>query len=165
MLDIVSFTIQQVGPCRVSLWTWAIADYEVECFEAFLQNKTIHDGLLVADRSAEIKNVTLFKKWRGCFGENSVKICKNHAKIATVQNDNFRVLIRGSMNLNFNPRFEQFDITEGGEDFELIQKIENEIPVSRAGCSNIEAMNASQIGLAFEKNALSIFEGVRVWAK
>lgn len=165
MLDIINVVIDQTGPCRVSVWTWAIADYEVECMESFMANRTITAGRLVIDRAAEVKNDAVIQKWRGVFGGESVKVCKNHAKIATVQNDDFRLLIRGSMNLNFNPRFEQFDITEGGPDFDLIERIENELPVLRPKCSNIEAMGASQLGLAFESSTLKMFGGIKVWGK
>lgn len=165
MLDILSVIIKQVGPCSISVWTWAIADYEVECMEAFLKNESIKAGRLVIDRAAEVKNDAIISKWRTVFGKDTVRVCKNHAKIATVQTENFRILVRGSMNLNFNPRFEQFDITEGGPDFDLIEKIENELPVLRPKCSNLEAMNSSQLGLAFEASAMKVFQGVKPWAK
>jgi hypothetical protein len=133
--------------------------------ENFMQNKTILNGRLVIDRAAEVKNDAVIQKWRSVFGKNTVRVCKNHAKIATVSNDKFRILIRGSMNLNFNPRFEQFDITEGGPDFDLIERLENELPVLRPKCSNLEAMNASQLGLAFETSTMKVFQGVKPWAK
>jgi len=165
MLDIINVVLKQLGPGAISTWTWAIADYEVECFESFMQNKLIHSGTLVIDRSAENRNASLIQKWRDCFGASGVRVCKNHAKIATVKTPTFSVLIRGSMNLNFNPRFEQFDITEGGEDFDLVNRIENELPVLMPKCSNIEATNASQLGLAFESSTLKMFGGIKPWTK
>lgn len=165
MLDAILHTIKQVGPCRVTVWTWAIADYEVECFEAFMAHRDITAATLVIDRASVIKNAPLITKWRGIFGEDSVRICKNHAKIATVQTGDYRVLLRGSMNLNFNPRFEQLDITEGGLDFDLVQKIENELPILKPNASNLEAMNATQLGLAFETSTLKMFGGIKPWFK
>lgn len=165
MLDIVSVLIEQAGQCDISVWTWAIADYEVECFSNFMQNKKINHADLIVDRAAENKNAEVIQQWRDRFGINSVKVCKNHAKIATIYNDNYRLFARGSMNLNFNPRFEQFDITEGGMDFDLVKKIESELEVLPAKCSNLEAMNNSQLGLAFESSQLKMFDGVKVWNK
>ena len=165
MLDAVNVVIDQVGPCLVSVWTWAIADYEIECFENFMANGAILSGRLVIDRAAEQRNESMIEKWRACFGVDAVRVCQNHAKIATVQTDQFRVLLRGSMNLNFNPRFEQLDITEGGEDFDLVERIKNELPVLRRKCSNLEAMNASKLGLAYETSTLKMFQGVKMWAK
>jgi hypothetical protein len=45
----------------------------------------------------------------------------NHRKIATVEAaSGLKFLRRGSINFDFNPRFEQFDITEGGPEFDLV---------------------------------------------
>jgi hypothetical protein len=50
------------------------------------------------------------------------------------------------MNLNFNPRFEQFDITEGGEDFELVARIEDGLPVLPRKYSNFDAESGAETG-------------------
>ncbi len=165
MLDAIQVVMAQTGKSNISVWTWAIADYEVECFEAFMQSSKIDSALLVIDRAAENKNAAVIQKWRDRFGPENVRVCKNHAKIARVWNDDWRVLLRGSMNLNFNPRFEQLDITEGGEDFEMVERIEMGLPVLRPNSSIIEANNASQLGLAFEASQLQMFDGVKKWCK
>jgi hypothetical protein len=165
MLDAIQTVIKQVGQCRVSVWTWAIADYEVECFEAFMANREITSAILVIDHAAENKNAALIQKWRDRFGVDSVRVCKNHAKISRVWNDDFHVLLRGSMNLNFNPRFEQLDVTEGGPDFDLVEEIENSLPVLRPRASIAESMKASQLGLAFESSTLEMFGGIKPWSK
>ena len=47
------------------------------------------------------------------YGVDSIRVTKNHAKIATVVGNDQAYCIRGSMNLNSNPRMEQVDISEG----------------------------------------------------
>ena len=69
------------------------------------------------------------------------------------------------MNLNFNPRFEQFDLTEGGEDFELVKRIEAELPILDDSAKGEDVYKASKVAEAFEPEQLSIFSGVKVWAK
>lgn len=165
MLDAVRHCIDQVGPCEVSIWTWTIAEYEVEVFTAFLQDGRITGGTLVIDRSAEVRNAALIAEWRSRFGTDRVRVCNTHAKIATVRAAERRVLLRGSMNLNFNPRFEQLDITEGGPDFDLVAEIEADLPVLRPMCSFDEADRASKTSRAFEASTLSLFRGTKVWAK
>lgn len=165
MLDAVQHVITEVGPCEVSVWTWTIAEYEVEVFTAFLQDRRITGGTLVIDRSAEVRNAALIEEWRSRFGAERVRVCNTHAKIATVRTDARRVLLRGSMNLNFNPRFEQLDITEGGPDFDLVAEIEADLPVLRPRCSFDEADRASKTSRAFEASTLALFGGTKVWAK
>ena len=67
------------------------------------------------------------------------------------------------MNLNYNPRFEQFDLTEGGADYDLIEQIENEMPVLPREHSSAEAAAASKVSNAFEEKTLDIFKGIKEW--
>jgi hypothetical protein len=114
MIDAVLHVLDAVGPARLSLWTWTIADYELDVFRALMGDGRVTDGRLVIDFSARKRNAGILADWRTAFGRNSIRTVVNHAKIATVEGNGLRVLLRGSMNLNFNPRFEQLDITEGG---------------------------------------------------
>jgi len=165
MIDVINHLIAEVGPCHVSVWTWAIADYEVQAFTALLERQEILGANLVVDISAEKRNFDLIQQWRNRFGNESVKVCKNHSKIARVWTKDYRLLARGSMNLNYNPRFEQLDVTEGGADFDLVNNIENELPVLRANASNSQADKASKLSLAYESSTLDMFKGTKIWAK
>jgi hypothetical protein len=120
----------------------------------------------VIDEGARDKNKgVLLRDWQSSFGPSSVRYVINHAKIATIQNDNWKILLRGSMNLNFNPRFEQFDLTEGGPDFDLVKQIQSELPLLPDTCSRGEVYAGSAVSGAFTKQQLSIFQGVKTWAK
>ena len=164
MLDAVQHVIAEIGPCEVSVWTWAVADYEVECMAGLMANSSIIGGRLIVDRSAEVRSAQTVEAWRQRFGVGSVRVCKNHAKMARVWTAERRVLIRGSMNLNYNARFEQADISEGGEEFSLVERIEDELPILPARCSNSEAESASKLSLAFEASELAMFSGVKPWS-
>lgn len=167
MIDVVGHLIDSIERPNVSVWTWCIADYEVESFERLLRDDRIAGGRLVIDRSAEQRNVELIDRWRDKFGPESVRVCMNHAKIATVWNDDFRILARGSMNLNFNPRFEQFDVSEGDAGFDLVHEIENEIPILPRLCARREAEDATGVHESWAMDDLKPFqlERVKVWAK
>ena len=165
MLDMILHVLEELGPSEVSIWTWAIADYEVEAMQGLMARKAITGGRLIVDRSAEERSAPTIEAWRSRFGREAVRVCKNHAKIARVWNGSRRVLLRGSMNLNFNPRFEQADITEGGADFDLVAELEDELPVLRPRCTNAEATEATGLSRAFEQKTLEMFSGVKVWAK
>ena len=164
MLDMVQHVVAELGRAEVSVWTWAIADYEVEAMAALMATEAIVGARLVVDRSAEQRSATTIAAWRDRFGVEAVCVCKNHAKVCRVWTPERHVLIRGSMNLNYNPRFEQADITEGGEDFDLVARIEDELPVLRPMCSNTEADTASGLGKAFESSTLALFSGVKPWS-
>lgn len=165
MLDMVQHVVNELGPSCVSVWTWAVADYEVQAMAALMARQDIVSARLVVDRSAEQRSAATVQAWRDRFGASAVHVCKNHAKLCRVWNADRRVLLRGSMNLNFNPRFEQADITEGGPEFDLVAKLEDELPVLQPLCSNAEAETASGLSKAFELSQLAMFHGLKVWAK
>lgn len=165
MSDAVRHVVDSVGPCRVTLWTWTVADYDLLIFAELYRDGRLTDGMLVIDGSVRAKNAALIDRWQKTFGPESVRYVRNHAKIATVEGGGYRVLLRGSMNLNFNPRFEQLDVTEGGPDFDLISSIEAALPVLSDDCSSRDIGEASKVGEGFDANTLEVFAGVKVWAK
>lgn len=165
MIDVINDLIWKMGSADVSVWTWAIAEYEVEVFTALMDRQEIRSGRLVIDYSAEHRNAGLIQQWRDRFGDDSVRIVRSHAKIARVWNDDYRFLARGSMNLNYNPRFEQFDLTEGGDDFEMVAQIEDELQVLRPMCARRDAEANSQLERAWKAEQIEMFGPKKVWAK
>jgi hypothetical protein len=166
MIDAVLHVLDEVGPSAISLWTWTVAEYEVEVLARLRMDKRITGGRLVIDAGARNKNAGIIREWKGTFGPESVRYVVNHAKIATVSSESgLNCLLRGSMNLNFNPRFEQFDLTEGGMDYDLIKQVEDELPIIADSAGGEEAWAASQVGNAFTPAQLSIFGRQKVWAK
>lgn len=165
MIDAILACLDQIGPADLSIWTWTVAEYEVECLERLRTDARIKTGRLVIDYGARNKNAGLIRQWKSGFGADSVRYVVNHSKIATLRTDRFKLLLRSSMNLNFNPRFEQFDLTEGGEDFELVKHIEDELPVLEDRCTGKDCYKASKVSEAFEPEQLTFFQGLKVWAK
>ena len=165
MIDAILACLEQTGPAAVSLWTWTVAEYEIECMERLRLDSRISKGLLVIDHAARTKNMGLIRQWKASFGRESVRYVRNHAKIATIETEQYRLLLRGSMNLNFNPRFEQFDLTEGGADFDLVREIEDELPLLPDSAPYEDVYRASKISAAFSPDQLQMFGGLKTWAK
>ncbi len=165
MIDLILACLDQVGPARISLWTWCIAEYEVQCFERLLMDHRITGALLVIDSQARTKNRHLLTRWQTVHGAKSIRWVVNHAKIATIETAGFKLLLRGSMNLNYNPRFEQFDVDEGHPGFELIRRTESELPLLRLDHSTAESRAATGIQKAFTQEQLKPFATLKTWAK
>jgi|GEM_PF-1085151 len=177
MIDAILHVLDQVGRAKLSLWTWTIADYEVQVFERLMLDDRVTEALLVIDHAARSKNRPLLEKWVATFGPSSIRLVVNHSKIATVEASPevrpaipgepgaARVLLRGSMNLNFNPRFEQLDVTEGGADFDLVKRIEGELEVLDLSAGGDAVYRSSKVSNAFEPASLALFRGIKTWAK
>ena len=166
MIDAVLHVLDQVGPSKLSLWTWTVAEYEVQTLTRLRQDERVTGGRLVIDAGARTKNAGIIAEWKDSFGEDAVRYVTNHSKIARIESESgLKLLLRGSMNLNFNPRFEQFDITEGGLDFDLVEQIEDELPVLGDRATGAQVWAASKVGNAFDSQQLAMFSGLKVWAK
>jgi hypothetical protein len=166
MIDAVLHVLSEVGPSKLSLWTWTVAEYEVQVLNMLRDDKRVTDGRLVIDHGARNKNAAIIADWQLAYGPESVRYVINHAKIARIESKSgLRFLLRGSMNLNFNPRFENFDITEGGPDYDLVEEIEDELPILKPECSGAEVYACSKLDKAFAPETLALFGGIKVWAK
>jgi len=176
MIDAILHVLDQVGAARLTIWTWTIAEYEVQVLQRLMLDSRLTGATLVIDQSVREKNLSratahdcsvgIVRQWKDIFGPDSVRYVRCHAKIATIESaSGLRVLCRGSMNLNFNPRFEQFDLTEGGPDFDLVREIEAELPILPDTCTKEDAHRATRTTEAFDASTLEMFSGVKVWAK
>ena len=166
MIDAVLAVIDACPvPVDISLWTWTVADYEIQTLTRLRIDQRIASGRLIIDAGARTKNAAIIADWKRTFGPDSVRYVVNHAKIARVSCAGRKFLMRGSMNLNMNPRFEQFDLTEGGEDFDLVERIESELPILTDSASNAQARAASNLNSAFAPETLEMFAGLKRWAK
>jgi hypothetical protein len=156
MIDLAAAVLGITGPAGVTLWTWAIADYEAEAFGAFFRDGRVKSLRVVLDWSASQRNAVLVGELQERFGLDAVRITKTHAKIVTVSTpgaDGWRVVIRGSMNLNFNPRFEQFDVSDDAEVFSVVADVERELwergkplPVAKLRHADAaELLNAAEV--------------------
>ena len=154
MLDAVQHVITEVGPCSIALWVWAVAS-STDVFEALMANKAILSASMVVDtsRAKEVQNEEIVASWLSCYGPGSVRLVRSHAKIARVWTAERKVLIRSSGNFSTDPRFEQIDITEGGEDFDLVARMEASLPVYQG---EAQAMAARVVDLP-------LFSGVQTW--
>lgn len=128
MIDIAAAALEKVGPASVSVWTWCIAEYEVESFSAFFNDRRVESLRVVMDWAGAQRDMPLTAELQEVFGLDCLRVTKTHAKIVTIQNESgWRVVIRGSMNLNANPRFEQFDISDDAAIFDTVAGVEAEL--------------------------------------
>ena len=56
MIDAVLHVLDQVGPAKLSLWTWTVAEYEVQVLTRLREDRRVTGGRLVIDAGARTKN-------------------------------------------------------------------------------------------------------------
>jgi hypothetical protein len=112
LLDLLQAVLAQTGPADVIVSTWTTGIRDAENARMLLQRGTIRSFRLLTDRSFATRQPTYCKAITDVFGRDAIACTNTHAKFALIQNDRWNIAIRSSMNLNRNPRFEQFDLDD-----------------------------------------------------
>ena len=111
LLDLVDATLEITGPADVTISTWSAGFYDVEAALRFRDSGRLRSIRFVMDSSAKRGQATVGDVGE-IFGADCVRATRSHAKFVLVRNASWDVLITTSMNLNLNPRLEQFEMTD-----------------------------------------------------
>lgn len=118
VIDIINHVIDQIGPARLDISTWTAANSDVTTVLEMVNERRIESARWLVDLTFNRRSPELAQRIRDVFGDDAIRVAKNHAKFVMLGNDEWKVVVRTSMNLNFNPRFENFQL---GHDPELYQ--------------------------------------------
>lgn len=113
MIDILRHIARQIGPCNIDIGTWTAASAEIKQAETMLTDRNILSMRWLVDRSFPARQGAYFRSLLDKFGQDSVRLARFHAKFILLENDEYSVAVRTSMNLNENKRIEFFEISEG----------------------------------------------------
>lgn len=112
LLDIIRAVLEQTGPADVVLSTWSSGIRDIENAAWLLETGVIKSLRMLTDRSFPTRQPKYARTLADRFGSDVIHCTNTHAKFALIRNGSWDVAIRSSMNLNRNPRFEQFDLDE-----------------------------------------------------
>lgn len=114
LLDLIDATLELTGPADVAISTWSAGFYDVDAAVKFRDSGRIKSIRFVMDSSAKRGQATVGDVGE-LFGADNVRATRSHTKFALITNDDWSVVITSSMNLNLNPRCEQFEMTDDSE--------------------------------------------------
>lgn len=112
LLDLIAAVLEQTGPADVTVSTWTTGIRDVVRAAWLLESGSIRSFALLTDRSFPQRQPAYCRALVDRFGEGAIRSTRTHAKFAVIRNDVWSICIRSSMNLNTNPRFEQFDLDD-----------------------------------------------------
>lgn len=123
MIDILRHVVSEIGPCRIDIGTWTAAHSDVKQAFNMLDDKRILSMRWLVDRSFPQRQPKYYKSVLDKFGRDSVRLARFHAKYILLENDQFSVAVRTSMNLNMNKRIEFYEISEGSPISEYLRHV------------------------------------------
>lgn len=115
MIDILRHVVKEIGPCRIDIGTWTAASADIGIAFDMLKDEDILSMRWLVDRSFPQRQERYYLALLQRFGQDSVRLARFHAKFILLENDEFSVAVRTSMNLNLNQRIEFYEISEGTE--------------------------------------------------
>ena len=127
LLELIATIIDKIGPAHMVLATWTAAHADLDHVHAFLQNPSILSARFLLDFTFQRRQPEIAQKLRNTFGPRNIRVTRNHAKFCMLWNDNHRLSLKTSMNLNTNPRFEDFDICHDPDLFDFLKTICQEL--------------------------------------
>lgn len=118
LIDVINHCLSFLGPASLQLSTWTAAKTEISAVLALCDTKRVTSSRWLVDTTFNRRSPALAHRIREVFGDDAIRVALNHAKFVLLDDGDWKLVIRTSMNLNYNPRFESFQI---GHDPELWQ--------------------------------------------
>ena len=126
LLDLIDAALEITGPADVTVSTWSAGFYDVEAAERFRDSGRLRSIRFILDSSAKRGQASV-GDIADMFGQESIRATRTHAKFALLINAEWSVLITTSMNLNLNPRCEQFEMTDDAERAAVFAQFSDEL--------------------------------------
>jgi len=140
-IDIIEHCLEQTGPADVFICTWSASSGDIRRAASFLRSSKIKSLKFLVDFSFKARKPAFLKELVETFGNDAVRMSVIHAKCVLIQNEDWNIVIRTSMNLNYNPRFENFEISEDKDFADFMFGIVNEIWQNSDAAENLTGYN------------------------
>lgn len=114
LLDLVQAALDITGPADLAIATWSVGLHDAESTRNFVEDGKVRSVRFVMD-SQEKRGQASSGEVAALFGPMAVRTTRLHAKFVLITNEAWNVVITASMNLNLNPRVEQFEMTDDAE--------------------------------------------------
>jgi hypothetical protein len=120
LIDLIYSVIKKIGRSRVIVATWSAGIKDVHQVKWMLDSELITDFKILTDHSYKGRQAKYAASIEDLFGIENIRTSEMHAKFVLIQNENYKVSITSSMNLNANKTCELFEIEEGDQTFDFL---------------------------------------------
>jgi hypothetical protein len=126
-IHILEHVLKQTGPADVTICTWSAASGDISAAHNMLHMGGIDSLRFIVDFSFKSRKPKFCQELIDAFGPDAIRVTSIHAKFMVVRNEAWSLCIRTSMNLNHNPRFENFEISDDAAMCDFMLEIVDEI--------------------------------------
>jgi hypothetical protein len=128
IIDILHHCLDIIGPsAHLQISTWTAANADISTVLELCNCGKVASARWLVDLTFNRRSPELAQRIRDVFGDDAIRVAKNHAKFVLLSVADWRLVVRTSMNLNFNPRFENFQLAHDPELWSFHDAILSEI--------------------------------------
>lgn len=150
LIDLIHTILKKTGRADVYCCTWSAGIKDVHDIKWMLDTDLISRFTIVTDHSYKTRQAKYAASIEDIFGVENIRTSRIHAKFTIIENEDWRIVIRTSMNLNANKTCENFEIDEGGEVFQFYRDfLEHIIGKQKPGFVSSHAIVAKTINSWF----------------
>jgi hypothetical protein len=117
MIDLIHSVLKKTGKAHVVVTTWSAGIKDLNQVKWMMDSDLIASFKLITDHSYVTRAPKYVGPIQDIFGLENIRTSEIHAKFTLIHNDEFKVCIRTSMNLNANKTCENFEIDEDPDIF------------------------------------------------
>lgn len=115
LIDLIHAIIKKIGKSKIICCTWSAGIKDSNQVKWMLNSGLIDSFTLVTDHSYVTRQKKYALAIEDLFGKENIRTSEIHAKFVLIQNDEWNIAIRTSMNLNANKTCETFEIDDDPE--------------------------------------------------
>lgn len=112
LMDALEAILDTTGPADVVVSTWTAGSADLARSEQHLRDQRIRTLRFLVDTSFPQRQPGYAAELVRLFGDDAIRTTRTHAKFAVITNDEWKVAVRTSMNLNENPRLEAIEVSD-----------------------------------------------------
>jgi hypothetical protein len=127
LIDLITYCLEAAGPADVVISTWTAANADLKFAYKLMTAGTILNLRFLVDFSFPSRQPAYCAALRETFGDDCIRISKNHAKFVLIRSSAYNLVIRTSMNLNENRRLESFEISDDKNMADFLEEIITEL--------------------------------------
>jgi len=119
LIDLIYSIVQKIGKSDIIVCTWSAGIKDANQVKWMLEEDLIYSFTIITDRSYSTRQKKYSLELTKLFGEENIRVSDIHAKFTLISNQDWKIVIRHSMNLNANRTCESFEIDDSLEIYEF----------------------------------------------
>jgi len=125
--DLIKAILDQTGPVKLQISTWTAAKADIKSAYNLLKSGNIQSVRFLVDQSFKTRQPEYCKFLLEMFGSDAVRMTRSHCKFVLIRNEEWNITVRTSMNLNKNPRLENFEVSDDPKLCDFMQSLIDEV--------------------------------------